>query len=143
QILLNWNFVWNNLVVINVNVVVNCAPKVIQPTPTPVNNPQPEPPPSRPPGKPEGGNPPINIVNPICPIGTVLSDGACRLPPDPCRAGLVRVGNTCVPLEPKPDPCRAGLVRVGTTCVPLEPKPQTCPIGMVFNDGACRPLEPR
>jgi hypothetical protein len=124
QILINWNFVWNNLVVVNVNVTFPCAPKQIQPTPTPVNNPQPEPPPSRPPGKPEGGNPPINIVNPICPIGTVLSDGACRLPPDPCRLGTVRVGKECLPLRP-------------------DPKPQTCPIGMVFNDGACRVLEPR
>jgi hypothetical protein len=122
QVLINWNFVWNNLVV--VNVVVNCAPKQIQPAPQPVNNPQPVPPPSRPPGKPEGSGPPIIVVNPpqTCPIGTVFNDGACRLL-DPCRVGMVRVGNECVVLRP-------------------DPKPQICPIGTVFNDGACRLLDP-
>jgi hypothetical protein len=123
QVLIDWNFVWNNLVV--VNVTVNCAPKQIQPAPQPVNNPQPAPPPSRPPGKPEGGNPPIIVVNPpqTCPVGTVFNDGACRLL-DPCRVGTVRVGNECVALRP-------------------DPKPQICPIGTVFNDGACRLLNPR
>ena len=81
QILLNWNFVWNNLVVINVT--VNCAPKQIQPAPQPVNNPQPTPPPGRPTGKPEGGNPPILIVDPTpkCPVGTFFNDGVCRICP--------------------------------------------------------------
>ena len=118
QVLINWNFVWNNLVV--VNVMVNCAPKQIQPSPQPVNNPQPVPPPSRPPGKPEGGGPPIIVVNPTCPAGTVFNDGACRLL-DPCRGGLIRVGNECV--NPRPDP-------------------KICPIGTVFNDGSCRLLDP-
>jgi hypothetical protein len=123
QILLNWNFVWNNLVV--VNVTVNCAPKQIQPTPQPVNNPQSDPPPSRPQGKPEGGGPPIIVVDPSpkCPVGTFFNDGACRLP-DPCRIGTVRVGNACIPLRP-------------------DPNPHVCPIGMVFNDGACRVINPR
>jgi hypothetical protein len=120
QVLINLNFVWNNLVV--VNVTVNCAPKQIQPAPQPVNNPQPAPPPSRPQGKPEGGGPPIIVVNPTCPVGTVFHHGACHFP-DPCRTGQVRVGNECVPLRP-------------------DPKPQVCPIGMVFNDGACRLLDP-
>jgi hypothetical protein len=126
QILINWNFVWNNLVVVNVNVTFPCAPKQIQPKPTPVNNPQPEPPPSRPPGKPEGGNPPIITVNPnpICPVGTAFNDGACRKLPDPCRAGTVRVGGQCVGQLP-------------------DPKPQVCPTGMVFDDGACRQINPR
>ncbi len=130
QILINWNFVWNNLVVVNVNVTFPCAPKILPaqnnpPKPVPVNNP--DPPPSRPPGKPEGGgNPPIINVNPnpICPIGTAFNDGACRKLPDPCRLGTVRVGNECVVLRP-------------------DPHPQVCPAGQVFNDGACRALEPR
>lgn len=118
QILLNWNFVWNNLVIVNVNVA--CAPQQIQPAPQPINNPQPAPPPGRPSGKPEGGgNPPIIVVDPVCPRGTVFNDGACRNLPDPCRIGTVRLGNTCVPLRP-------------------DPKPEVCPVGMVFNDGACR-----
>ena len=123
QFLLNLNFVWNNLVV--VNVTVNCAPKQIQPAPQPINNPQPDPPPSRPQGKPEGGNPPIIVVDPTpkCPIGTFYNDGACRLP-DPCRIGTVRVGNACIPLRP-------------------DPKPQVCPVGMVFDDGACRVINHR
>jgi hypothetical protein len=123
QFLLNLNFVWNNLVV--VNVTVNCAPKQIQPAPTPINNPQPDPPPSRPQGKPEGGNPPIIVVDPSpkCPVGTFFNDGACRLP-DPCRIGTVRVGNACIPLRP-------------------DPKPQVCPVGMVFDDGACRVINHR
>ena len=129
QILINWNFVWNNLVVVNVNVTFPCAPKQIKPAqlndgpkPQPINNP--DPPPSRPPGKPEGGgNPPIITVNPnpICPIGTVFNDGACRKLPDPCRAGTVRVGGQCVGQLP-------------------DPKPQGCPAGMVFDDGACRQI---
>jgi hypothetical protein len=125
QILINWNFVWNNLVVVNVNVTFPCAPKQIQPTPTPINNPQPDPPPSRPQGKPEGGGPPIIVVDPTpkCPVGTFFNDGACRLP-DPCRIGTVRVGNACIPLRP-------------------DPNPHVCPVGMVFNDGACRVLNPR
>jgi hypothetical protein len=118
QVLINLNFVWNNLVVINVT--VNCAPKQIQPAPQPVNNPQPAPPPSRPSGKPEGDGPPIIVVNPTCPVGTMFNDGACRLL---CRIGTVRVGNECVALRP-------------------DPKPQVCPVGMVFNDGACRLLDP-
>jgi hypothetical protein len=121
QILLNWNFVWNNLVVVNVTVA--CAPKQIQPAPQPINNPQPVPPPSRPQGKPEGGGPPIIVVNPTCPVGTLFINGACRLL-DPCRTGTVRVGNACIPLRP-------------------DPKPEVCPIGMVFNDGACRLINPR
>ena len=126
QILINWNFVWNNLVVVNVNVTFPCAPKQIQPAPQPINNPQPDPPPSRPQGKPEGGNPPIIVVDPTpkCPIGTFYNDGACRLPPDPCRIGTVRVGNACIPLRP-------------------DPNPHVCPVGMVFNDGACRVINPR
>jgi hypothetical protein len=136
QVLINWNFVWNNLVV--VNVVVNCAPKQIQPAPQPVNNPQPVPPPSRPPGKPEGGGPPIIAVNPpqTCPVGTVLNDGACRLP-DPCRVGLIRIGNECVVPRPDPkppivvnnDPCAklsgAEFQRCirGTPNIPIDPKP--------------------
>ena len=121
QILLNWNFVWNNLVVVNVTVA--CAPKQIQPAPQPINNPQPVPPPSHPQGKPEGGGPPIIVVNPTCPVGTLFINGACRLL-DPCRIGTVRVGNACIPLRP-------------------DPKPEVCPIGMVFNDGACRLINPR
>lgn len=128
QILLNWNFVWNNLVV--VNVTVNCAPKQIKPAqlndapkPQPVNNP--EPPPSRPQGKPEGGNPPIIVVDPSpkCPLGTVFNDGVCR-PLNTCRVGQVRIGSQCVAVRP-------------------DPKPQVCPAGMVFDDGACRKLNPR
>jgi hypothetical protein len=117
QILINWNFVWNNLVVVNVNVTFPCLPKQAQPTPTPINNPQPP----HPPGKPEGGNPPIITVNPnpICPIGMAFNDGACRKLPDPCRAGTVRVGGQCIGQLP-------------------DPKPQGCPTGMVFDDGACR-----
>jgi hypothetical protein len=123
QVLINLNFVWNNLVV--VNVTVNCAPKQIQPAPQPVNNPQPVPPPSRPQGKPEGGNPPIIVVDPApkCPVGTLFNDGACRLL-DPCRVGQVRVGNECVGLRP-------------------DPKPQICPVGTKFDDGACRLINPR
>jgi hypothetical protein len=127
QILFNWNFVWNNLVVINVT--VNCAPQILPaqnnpPKPVvPVNNPQPVPPPSRPPGKPEGGNPPIIVVDPApkCPIGTDFSDGACRKLPDPCRLGTVRIGGQCVGVNP-------------------DPKPQACPAGMKFDDGACRQI---
>jgi hypothetical protein len=116
QVLINWNFVWNNLVV--VNVVVNCAPKQIQPAPQPVNNPQPVPPPSRPPGKSEGGGPPIIVVNPpqTCPVGTVFNDGACRLL-DPCRGGLVRVGNECV--VPRPDP-KPPIVAINDPCAKLS-----------------------
>ena len=116
QILINWNFVWNNLVV--VNVTVNCAPKILPaqnnpPKPVPVNNPPPPPPP----GKPEGGNPPIIVVNPnpICPAGTVFNDGACRLL-DPCRGGLVRVGNECV--VPRPDP-KPPIVVINDPCANL------------------------
>ena len=110
QILINWNFVWNNLVVVNVNVTFPCAPKQIKPAqlndgpkPQPINDPQP---PSRPQGKPEGGNPPIITVNPnpICPIGTAFNDGACRRLPDPCRAGTVRVGGQCLGQLPDPKP---------------------------------------
>jgi Family of unknown function (DUF6600) len=151
QVLINWNFVWNNLVV--VNVVVNCAPKQIQPAPQPVNNPQPTPPPSRPPGKPEGGGPPIIVVNPpqTCPVGTVFNDGACRLL-DPCRVGMVRVGNECVAPRPDPkppivvnnDPCAklsgAEFQRCirGTPNIPVDPKP---PIkGPVTGGGDVRPV---
>jgi hypothetical protein len=150
QVLINWNFVWNNLVV--VNVVANCAPKQIQPAPQPVNNPQPVPPPSRPPGKPEGGGPPIIVVNPpqTCPVGTVFNDRDCRLP-DPCRVGLVRVGNECVAprQDPKPpivvnnDPCAkltgAEFQRCirGPSNIPIDPKP---PIkGPVTGGGDVRP----
>jgi hypothetical protein len=131
QILLNWNFVWNNLVVVNVNVTFPCAPKQIKPAqlndgpkPQPINNP--DPPPSRPQGKPEGGNPPIIVVDPApkCPIGTAFNDGACRRLPDPCRPGTVRVGGQCIGLNP-------------------DPRPQVCPAGMVFDDGACRQINPR
>ena len=50
----------------------------------------------------------------------MFNDGACRLL-DPCRGGLIRVGNECV--NPRPDP-------------------KICPIGTVFNDGSCRLLDP-
>jgi hypothetical protein len=143
QILINWNFVWNNLVVVNINVTFPCAPKVIKPAqlndgpkPTPINNP--DPPPFHPPIKPEGGgNPPIINVNPnpICPIGMAFNDGTCRKLPDPCRLGTVRVGNDCVALRPDPKPlCPAGQVLNDGTCHSLEPRPDPKPPIVVNND---------
>jgi hypothetical protein len=124
QVLIDWNFMWNNLVIVNTVVWQNCAPKQIKPAqinnspkPQPVNNPQPlPPPPPPPPGKPEGGGPPIVVINPPkCPAGTFFRDGACRLP-DPCRGGLVRIGNECV--APRPDP-KPPIVVINDPCARL------------------------
>jgi hypothetical protein len=123
QVLIDWNFMWNNLAVVNVVVYQNCAPKQIKPAqinnapkPQPVNNPQPTPPPGPPPGPPPS-NPPIIIVNPnpICPAGTAFIDGACRLR-DPCRGGLIRIGNECV--TPRPDP-KPPIVVINDPCAKL------------------------
>jgi hypothetical protein len=57
-------------------------------------------------------------VNPTptpCPFGTAFSDGACRLL-DPCRGGLVRVGNACV--APNPDP-KPPIVVINDPCARL------------------------
>jgi hypothetical protein len=80
----------------------------------------------------------------------VFNDGACRLL-DPCRSGLVRIGNECVGPRPdhKPpivvnnDPCAtlsgAEFQRCirGTPHIPVDPKP---PIkGPVTGGGDVRP----
>jgi hypothetical protein len=46
----------------------------------------------------------VIVTPPVCPPGTVMHDGACRLL-EPCRGGMVRVGNVCVgPVRPDPLP---------------------------------------
>lgn len=109
QTLIDWNFMWNNFVIVNVVVYQNCPPQLMKqpqaggPKPQPINNPPPPPPPPGP-GRPIESGPPIIAVTPVCPYGTVLSDGACRLA-DPCRGGTVRIGNACVlPVRPEPLP---------------------------------------
>jgi len=117
QVLIDWNFMWNNLAVVNTVVYQNCAPKK-NPPPQPISSPPPPAPPS-PPVKPEGGNPPIVVVNPpphTCPAGTVFTDGACRLP-ETCRIGLIRIGNECV--VPRPDP-KPPIVVINDPCARLS-----------------------
>ena len=108
QTLIDWNFMWNNLAAPNKVVYQNCPPPLPKqaggPKPLPINNPPPPPPPPHQgPDRPIDVGPPVVIVTPpICPPGTIMSDGACRLS-DPCRGGTIRVGNACVP-PIRPDP---------------------------------------
>ena len=105
QTVIDWTFVWNKLVVVNTVLFHDCG----QPSrhahfndPHPVNG-SPPPPVQPPPGRLVTVDPPV-ISHPVCPPGTRLSDGACRLP-DACPGGAVRVGNACVaqvPPEAKP-----------------------------------------
>ncbi|CAN7654635.1 hypothetical protein LJR220_006168 [Bradyrhizobium sp. LjRoot220] len=108
QNLIDWNFIWNNLAVMPA-----MAPDCPQagpkqggaPKPLPVHNPVS---PLLPrPDKPVDHAPPVVVVvppPPICPRGTVMDHGVCRLP-DFCRPGMVRVGNLCVfPTRPDPLP---------------------------------------
>ena len=122
QILLNWNFVWNNLVVVNVN-VSPARPSRSQPAPQPINNPQPMPPPSRPQGKPEGGGSADHRGESDLPRRDRVQQR--RLPRCPIRAASERCASATSALPLRPDP-----------------KPQVCPVGMVFNDGACRQIDP-
>ena len=107
QNLIDWNFMWNNLAPMKAVAHQDCPPvspkQGGEPRPLPVNNPV-SPLPSRP-VKPIDNGPPVVIaVPPVCPPGTFMDDGACRLP-DSCRAGMVRVGNVCVfPTRPDPFP---------------------------------------
>jgi len=105
QTLIDWNFMWNNVAAPIKVVYQNCPkPKPAGPQPLPINNPTPPMPPRPVPPKPVDNIPPVIVVNPTCPPGTVMNDGACRLP-DPCRAGTVRMGDTCVlPIRPDPRP---------------------------------------
>jgi len=107
QTLIDWNFMWNNVAAPIKVVYQNCPkPKPAPPAPLPINNPTPPlPTPPRPlPPRPVDNNPPVIVVNPTCPPGTRFDDGACRLA-DPCRAGTVRMGDTCVlPIRPDPRP---------------------------------------
>jgi hypothetical protein len=107
QNLIDWNFIWNNLAVMNAVVHQDCPPVSPKQKPLPVNNPVAPLPPRPGPGpvKPIDNGPPVVIVvPPVCPPGTFMDDGACRLP-DSCRTGMVRVGNLCVfPTRPDPLP---------------------------------------
>ena len=107
QNLIDWNFIWNNLAVMNAMVNQDCPPVSPKqgggPKPLPVNNPV-SPLPPRPVKPIDNGPPVVVVVPPVCPPGTFMDDGACRLP-DSCRAGMVRVGNVCVfPTRPDPLP---------------------------------------
>jgi hypothetical protein len=104
QMLMNWNFMWNNLAVPSKVAYQDCPPPapVVGPRPLPINNPPP--PPHQIPDRPIDVRPPpvIIVTPPICPPRTVMSDGACRLV-ETCRPGTIRLGNSCVP-EIRPDP---------------------------------------
>jgi len=109
QTLIDWNFMWNNLAVPSKVAYQNCPPPlpgpVVGPRPLPANNPPP-PPPLQIPDRPIDVRPPVVVIvtPPVCPPGSVMHDGACRLL-DPCRGGMVRVGNVCVgPVRPDPLP---------------------------------------
>ena len=102
QTLIDWNFMWNK-VAAPIKVVYQNCPKPVAPPPLPISNPTPTPPPRPLPPRVDN-NPPVIVVNPTCPPGTRFDDGACRLA-DPCRAGTVRMGDTCVlPVRPDPRP---------------------------------------
>ena len=105
QNLIDWNFMWNNLAVMNAVIYQDCppvSPKQGGNRPLPVNNPVPPLPPR--PGRPIDNGPPVVVVIPqACPSGTVMIDGGCRLS-DPCRAGMIRVGVACIPPIVRPDP---------------------------------------
>jgi hypothetical protein len=110
QNLIDWNFIWNNLAVMNAAVHQDCPPASPKQKPLPVNNPVAPLPPR--PVKPIDNGPPVVgppngppvviVVPPVCPPGTVMDDGACRRP-ESCRPGMVRVGNLCV-IPTRPDP---------------------------------------
>lgn len=106
QNLIDWNFIWNNLAVMSV-VAPDCPP--VSPKqgggakPLPVHNPV-SPLPPRLDQPIDNGPPVVVVVPPVCPRGTVLDHGICRLP-DFCRPGMVRVGHLCVfPTRPDPLP---------------------------------------
>jgi hypothetical protein len=116
QNLIDWNFIWNNLAVMPAVVHQDCPPvnpkQGGEPKPLPVNNPVlPLPPrPVKPIDNgppvvgPPNGPPVVVVVPPVCPPGTFMDDGACRLP-EACRPGMVRIGNVCViPTRPDPQP---------------------------------------
>ena len=104
----DWNFIWNNLAVMSA-VAPDCpqvGPKQGGgPKPLPVSNPVLPLPPRA--DKPIDNGPPVVVVvppPPLCPRGTIMDHGVCRLP-DSCRAGMLRVGNLCVfPTRPDPLP---------------------------------------
>ena len=93
QVLIDWNWIWNNVnVVINVN-NVNCPPnapnKLIKPISTPpINNPTP------PPGGPGGGG---GGTPQRCPDGTLANAyGACATPiTSTCGPNMTALGNFC------------------------------------------------
>jgi hypothetical protein len=108
QTMIDWNFMWNNVVVPNKVASQNCPKPGGGPKPLPINNPSPPlpPPPRLGPDRPVDNGPPIVVIvpPPVCPPGTVMNDGACRLP-EPCRGGTIRIGNACVPpVRPGPLP---------------------------------------
>ena len=94
QTLIDWNFMWNNLAVPSKVAYQNCPPPlpgpVVGPRPLPVNDPPP-PPPQQIPDRPIDVRPPVVVIvtPPVCPHGTVMHDGACRLL-EPCRGGWSR-----------------------------------------------------
>jgi len=108
QTLIDWNFIWNNLVVVNAVVYHDCGPQMMKhaqtdaPKPPPVKETPTPAPIQPPPGKVVDTHPPVvEISHPVCPPGTAFADGACRLP-DACHGYMVRVGNACVPPVVKP-----------------------------------------
>ena len=107
QNLIDWNFIWNNLAVMSAMATGLPAgePKAGRRTEA-VAGQQPRARRCRRvPVKPiDNGPPVVVVVPPVCPPGTVMDDGVCRLP-DSCRPGMVRVGNLCVfPTRPDPLP---------------------------------------
>ncbi len=99
QVALNWNWIWNNLTVINETIYVACN------NPPGGSNHHPgtlavaPPPPPPPPPAPKLGTPPTPGLTVACPLGAVAVGGGCFIG-DPCGPGHRRAGSgVCEPIK--------------------------------------------
>jgi len=140
QILIDWNWVWNNVkIVVNVN-NVNCPPPVdaAKKPITPINNPTPPKPPSR--GGGGGGGLPAR-----CPDGALPNAyGACSTPiTNTCGPNMMAYGNFCLPIS-NPN-CARGTVATRVAGAAFNAcQPAWSPVSMATSRtaSACRILRP-
>jgi len=122
QVLIDWNWIWNNVnVVINVN-NVNCPPVAPNKLVKPINNPVPTPPPG--PGGPSSGGGGGGGTLQRCPDGTLANAyGACPTPiTNTCGPNMTPFGNFCLPISTPT--CARGTTPVRTAgggfqCLPI------------------------